>query len=386
MKIIIGIVVAIVVVTGAIIGLRHKNEIAPSLSPKAKIDTDFVVVPLDSDVLKKEELDTDFVKIEQQANFREGSSLKTTSTGRASLLYPDGGVTKLGRNSYVVLATLQDKGKKSKIKIFGGGIWSKVENILDDESYEVESENMVASVRGTIFGIEISSETTSIYTFEHTIRITPKNKDGKLLENLALDVNSGEKVIITDRDILKNKKASKQKITIQDLEKEIIKDNLVGDILERSDVKKLLNSLKVSPSPSPKPSYTPTLTPKLTPTSTISAKPTPTPIPTSMPTPTPTPTLMPTPTPTPTPVPQPAVYSITPKVVYSYQSQTNFAINGDNINDTKQVLLNTGNIEFAVIDQSTIFGYIGQTPPGIYDVSVIVGGKTLTLPKALEIR
>ncbi|MDB5056303.1 MAG: FecR protein, partial [Bacilli bacterium] len=70
-----------------------------------------------------------------------------------------------GSNAVVSLSTLSDKGKgkKSKIKMWAGSLWSSVKKLGGGDDYEVETPTAVMAVRGTKVLINVNPETGETY-------------------------------------------------------------------------------------------------------------------------------------------------------------------------------------------------------------------------------
>lgn len=335
----------------------------------------FRVAVLDTDVSKKQAEEQEFSKIEKETEAFAGDQLKTSITGRATILQPNDAIASLGKNTTITLAAIDPDGG-SKIKLESGDIWSKIKR-LSGQDYEVETENMVAAVRGTAFAVRFYGSGSDLLVLEGIVRAKVKDpKTSQIIPGLEIEVKTGFKISIDSKNLPKILSDIKIKaITADDLEPDIIKDNL--DTLEKPF------ELIVKPTSSP----SPVTTRLVIPTKSID------PISTVKPTPSPTPTIRPTPTPTPEPVyiyahpPQTTIQSVTPKEL-DREINPKFAINGTKLFGTKSVLLNKTSISFVVIDESTIFATANPNLlPGIYDVSIITsGGATLTLPSAINIR
>ena len=391
------IIVAVLLAFGLVVGLSLKNKTVNNNPQNSRAETkQSLVAVLNTDVFKKSSDESDFKKIDKEAETKNGDEIKTSSMGRASILYPNGTITNLGKNSDIKIAYIQDNGNKSVLKATGGSIWSKVQKGIDRESsYEIKTKNMVASVRGTVFAIEIKNNKVFIFVFENKVIVIPINpKTGEKLNDKAIEVFSGEKTLVDDDSILRGEILIKNKITREDLSIDIIKDNIDGS-LDLDDVKNILDNLSI------KSKTTTTATPKIIPK--VSSMPSPVPSPSILPTKsslitiTPTPitetqqnTPVPTPTPIPTPTPKPPlkISSVTPSVIDKPQEKTDFIINGEGFSNVKQVLLNETSSSFFVSDTFTIFATVTpEINSGTYDVSVVLSsGQKTTLPRSLTIK
>ena len=385
------IVVLVILGLGTGVYLLSTSKTSTIVTPEVSVSnnggsglSDLVV--LAPEVFIKNLGDTDFVRIEKQAKVEEGSEVKTSSTGRATVRFPNGTISNLTKDTSIILKELSIDGNKSRIEILAGGIWSKIENILGKgDVYEIETENMVASVRGTVFASKFVSHISSIYVLENKVGVKVKNpKTKEVLEDVFnfIQVEEGEKTSVdTNKLPTKSNPLKKSLITKDDLDQELIKENLGGEYLERESIQKLFLKLIQAISPNPT-STNKTLNQSTDSGATNSSSP----VLIQQ-----VSTFTPTPTPTPTPVPKPesTIELVIPNTIEaSNASGAEFAINGNNLFGTKKVLLNQINLGFFVVDTSTIFASLPENvEPGIYDVSIVTSSnKTLTLNQALQIR
>ena len=87
----------------------------------------------------------------------EGAELETSASGRAEVLLPTGSVLRVGEGSHVALTAAQfEKGQPQRFsaRVFLGSLWSRVAALAGSDSFEVETDNAVAGVRGTEFLVE----------------------------------------------------------------------------------------------------------------------------------------------------------------------------------------------------------------------------------------
>ena len=87
----------------------------------------------------------------------EGDQVRTDATGFAEIGYFDGSVTRLDvHTNFVVTKLVQDAGKREiKTRLDRGRSWNRVAKLTATEgSFEVETVNAVAAVRGTTFVVD----------------------------------------------------------------------------------------------------------------------------------------------------------------------------------------------------------------------------------------
>ena len=94
----------------------------------------------------------------------ESDTVKTGPGGTATILFADGSLLRLSEKTEVNLASYTKDGDTITILIeqVAGKTWNRVQQLLGKSSYKVETPTMVATVRGTAFGIELSANGSAI--------------------------------------------------------------------------------------------------------------------------------------------------------------------------------------------------------------------------------
>lgn len=101
-----------------------------------------------------------------------GDVVTTSKTGRAIIEDLYGSITVLDYSSK--FKALQVDENTSKVFLESGKSWSRVKKVFKEgQSYEVETNNAVAIVRGTSFGIYILKGTTYLFVSEGTVLFVP---------------------------------------------------------------------------------------------------------------------------------------------------------------------------------------------------------------------
>jgi ferric-dicitrate binding protein FerR (iron transport regulator) len=86
------------------------------------------------------------------ASLHDGETVQTLPGGRLEIAVSNGSVIRLGENSRLRLGAAAGHGFSAKL--FLGNLWTHVHKLLSTETFEVETENGVAGVRGTEFRVE----------------------------------------------------------------------------------------------------------------------------------------------------------------------------------------------------------------------------------------
>lgn len=100
----------------------------------------------------------DFVLAKQGDEVAEGASIRTGSDGKATVSWYGDAESRIGPDSEISVLTAQDDseaGATLRLKLVSGRIWSRVMRLLDlDADMTVETDDVVATVRGTSFDME----------------------------------------------------------------------------------------------------------------------------------------------------------------------------------------------------------------------------------------
>ncbi|PIR41666.1 MAG: hypothetical protein COV30_02385 [Candidatus Yanofskybacteria bacterium CG10_big_fil_rev_8_21_14_0_10_37_15] len=345
MKNILKTVIGIIIIVGivAIFGLKNKeSQDKKDISPNTSSSPSTLTV-INNQIQVKNFEGSDFENItEKSIQVNQGSLVKTSSTGRGILESDNETTTIIDKNSEIRVA--QSEQNKTKIELESGNLWSRVKKVFGQgEYYQIETNNAVATVRGTNFGTFFSDKQTIFMVSEGDVLAISINPETKKQIGPESTIGAGQKVIIKDGQ-----------------------DPIIEPLTE-SDKKLewyVFNQTKTTPTATPRPSPT------------VSINPTPTEKPS------PSPTSSPEPTPTP-----PEIISVIPKTINVTQGPVNFFVNGQKLKRVTGLFLNDILIKFFTIDEQTIGGTAtSELQTGTYDVSVtLFTGEKLTLPEALVI-
>lgn len=220
------------------------DQISQSLAPK---EADKIKVITSSVTLVRGE-ETRVLAEGSEEELKDGDKIVTDAKGIATVTYVSGSIVRIDGDSDIVF--------KSNTGLFqtSGTIFVRFKKLLGvQESFEVESENMVASVRGTAFASIIKAGfDPKILVTDHEVEVLAKGPNTKKI------VAAGDQAIV-----------SKTKKTI----------TITKQILSKVEKDWLYYNDQADGIPTP----TPTLTPKASPVATVAGtpKPTTTPVPVS---------------------------------------------------------------------------------------------------------
>jgi hypothetical protein len=253
----------------------YSRQTTPSEQTTEEISTPTVKLEIFSSRVFVQLPDSDeWLEAEDGQDILVNSQIKTDEDGQGQLVYPNGTVTRLDNASLITLKEFNSSPFQVKVFLEAGRIWSRITKLLGQESYQTESANLVASVRGTSYGHEILANGQDLVT------VSKSQVSSRCLGD--------DQEIIIDKDnqatfnCQVEARPKPVKTPLKEREKEWFKFNQDHDEkLEQRFGRQTYDDYDQAPSPSPNPTSTPTPSP----------------------TPTPTPTSIPTPTPSPTPTP-----------------------------------------------------------------------------------
>lgn len=137
---------------------------------------------------------SDLLTMEQdEVNIPTGTTVKTGADTLAHVVFPDNSLMSLSKDTEVVINFEE---KKTKILQLFGNTWHRVEKVLQGSSYEVETPNTLATVRGTEFNVGILNGETELYVMESTVEAT------KIVKENGVSVAKETKKVTKDQHVL----------------------------------------------------------------------------------------------------------------------------------------------------------------------------------------
>lgn len=161
-------------------------------------------------------------------------TLTTRDGSSAVASFPDGSELRLDENSELLVDTAAYGAGNGEInlhtKLSIGRVWSSIVALVTPaSSWEVETSNVVATVRGTAFGVEAHADKkTTIIGSEHTVELTLIDPEtGKRDEKRKIGLAEDEVVVIGDDDVRDATKEfpTRRKRTNEDRDNPWIKKN-----------------------------------------------------------------------------------------------------------------------------------------------------------------
>ncbi|TSC69150.1 MAG: hypothetical protein G01um101466_179 [Parcubacteria group bacterium Gr01-1014_66] len=162
-------------------------------------DFAYLLTTLSQRVFAQSSPDTPAEEIPTQSEIKTGALIRTGNKGRAVLESTQNHVVTVDENSEFIVAHTQDT-QSTTITVKSGRTWSRIKKLFDqDEQYNTESQNAIATVRGTSFSFGYKSGITTLLVAQGLVAIIAKDPHTgiPLPETYAL-VPAGKKAIVDD--------------------------------------------------------------------------------------------------------------------------------------------------------------------------------------------
>lgn len=195
-----GVIVVISIIAGGLYFWSKKNTEDLSAVPKAYIAS------VEGEVLwqssGKEGVD-DWVKAKEQAELSKGDKIKTEEGSEATLIFFDNSVVHVGPGSEITIkeGSINQENHTSNqvaLEVQAGRVWARILQLVDkDASFEIESSNTVATVRGTAFDFQVlPDQQIEITAAESEIEVTTATDQTFLAEETETVIGQSQKIAV----------------------------------------------------------------------------------------------------------------------------------------------------------------------------------------------
>jgi hypothetical protein len=105
---------------------------------------------------------------------QSGDRVTVAATGTASIIWPEYGRTVLGAGTTLELSRAEMPDRRSRMRVWirlqSGRIWTRLQRLLvDGSSFDVQAGDVVATVRGTSFGVFFVGDKVSVRVVESQV-------------------------------------------------------------------------------------------------------------------------------------------------------------------------------------------------------------------------
>ncbi|MEL7370461.1 MAG: FecR family protein [Myxococcota bacterium] len=130
-------------------------------------------------------------------NVRSGDALRTGAKGRAEIAFADGSIVRLGPKTTMTLerADFSPQGQRNvRLRVWLGRLWASVVRRLEgSDSFEVQTRNAVAGVRGTSFAVIAQADLSSVVKV-YTGTVGVKKKGASVFQSARVRTSGPEQI------------------------------------------------------------------------------------------------------------------------------------------------------------------------------------------------
>lgn len=133
------------------------------------------------------------------AELSSGDRVKVSS-GAVSIMYPNSGETRLDAGADVtIVSDPVSRGLIAELRLTAGRAWTRIERLLGaDEQFTVAANGVVATVRGTAFGVAVKGDGADVQVADHTVDVVKEIADAA---PKSVTVAAGEGVTLSSEQI-----------------------------------------------------------------------------------------------------------------------------------------------------------------------------------------
>lgn len=129
---------------------------------------------------------SEFQTVSDIREIQPGDTVKTGAASEAEILWGDLGVSRVAENSEVVIddapRDVSGEGAVIRLKVNAGRVWNRMLKLLDlESSMQVQTSDVVATVRGTSYGIIKQPNCTEAAVTESVVGISSGGSDDEVL-------------------------------------------------------------------------------------------------------------------------------------------------------------------------------------------------------------
>ena len=106
----------------------------------------------------------------------EGDRIVVAKDSEATMFWPGYGKTQIASESELIVTQFEQPAEKTSLKVslqlLTGRVWTRLEKLLEtDSSFDVHANDVVATVRGTSFGVKKQPGLVRVDVMEHTVEV-----------------------------------------------------------------------------------------------------------------------------------------------------------------------------------------------------------------------
>ncbi len=121
----------------------------------------------------------------------------TVTAGTVSVIYPNAGETRLETGSdATIVSDSTSTSVFAELRLSAGRAWTRFERLLgNDEHFSVAANGVVATVRGTAFGVSIDGDQADVQVADHFVDLS---QEGKEVQGVRIEAGEAMKMRASD--------------------------------------------------------------------------------------------------------------------------------------------------------------------------------------------
>jgi hypothetical protein len=236
------------VVVGAGILIRNKKGNVA----QAEILTEPWIVVETEGVIELDENESTLRRLETGDKIASGETIQTNATGRVVLHFPDGSEARLEPNTTLTITNatydIDTDSLTVRLVVGSGRLWSNIVSFVNPGSvWEVETAHAVATVRGTTFGTDATTDTTTFVGSESTVAVFLLDpQTGTPVPETETNITTDEAISLTRDDIavLLSEKHALVKKKIEDLTHDRVREWIERERTEDGPLRQRIEDLR----------------------------------------------------------------------------------------------------------------------------------------------
>jgi hypothetical protein len=135
----------------------------------------------------------------EKTTIQTDDEIITNASSTADIIWPKYGHTLIAENSVVDVMTSKDAGTSitEKLALVAGRVWTRLQKTLGSDSYfGITASNVTSVVRGTSFGVELSSTGVTVEVMDSTVGVSIDNgPETYVQETTMTTIHPGDKTV-----------------------------------------------------------------------------------------------------------------------------------------------------------------------------------------------
>ena len=183
-----------------LIGFGAAMMLKPNTVEMPKVTSARLFVTKDSVELRPAD-SGEWISVDGSIEVLTGSSIRTNESGLAEVMFDDGSVMRLNNSTEIILTSLPSTTTSTVTELLIGETWNRIVNLGQGKTYEVETANAIALVRGSAFSMKQKNKLLGVYSVQHEVKVSLKTGTASTIvpETRMLSINPNDPLLISGK-------------------------------------------------------------------------------------------------------------------------------------------------------------------------------------------